>query len=742
MSFAKIVQKNKMTRKLFLQFLFVLSLATAAFSQVPRNVSVAILKAEDARRYDAVLEGYLASPDAEVRARAALAVGRIGDVKAIPALAKLLRDSSEKVRETAAFALGETESIEAADAVLIAIGETARPLMPNAEQANVRGRLAEAAGKIAAANAKEPKAKDLANAVLVALKAEELKGDSGNSQTIILCLTALVRTRPEGMEDAVAKMLTHKDARVRADAAGTLARARAKNANLVLRKMLYSEENPDARANAARALGAAEDKEALELLTDAAVNGDDLRVRVSAIRALISLKDGGTPAKLIAAGKPMIARLKTTKGGSERTELLEIATALGRLLEGKNDAAAIAFLKELRIADGYISTETEAAFARISPEEYLKNPIPGTIAFKNPWAASAYAQGFQTIGSSTKDPMMQAQAGIALTSFIADSGTKVARLDQAKMLTAMPDMMRALAALKPDNLEEIMRNMLTNDDVFIRAAAAEILADLPVNKENVDALNKAWSKSFIMDKVYNDAVLGILDALYKLDKKQASGALLTSLNSRDYLVRKKAFDLLKTYDAEESPGLPLMIENARGKGKDQVQPYISAFGTKLGQVLNTDIDYRRALARKNGTVKAVFTTTRGSFTIDFYPEDAPLTVDNFVKLARAGFFNGKLVHRVVANFVMQDGDNRGDGNGGPGWSIRCEVNMVPYERGSIGMALSGKDTGGSQWFATHAPQPHLDGGYTVFGKVNEAGMKVVDNIARGDKILTVRIVGR
>ena len=135
-------------------------------------------------------------------------------------------------------------------------------------------------------------------------------------------------------------------------------------------------------------------------------------------------------------------------------------------------------------------------------------------------------------------------------------------------------------------------------------------------------------------------------------------------------------------------------------------------------------------------------STKGTFTIEFFPEDAPLTVDNFIKLARANYFNGLEVHRVVPNFVMQDGDPRGDGNGGPGWSIRCEINMVPYDRGAVGMALSGKDTGGSQWFVTHSPQPHLDGGYTVFGHVNETGMKVVDRIVRGDKIISVRIVGK
>jgi cyclophilin family peptidyl-prolyl cis-trans isomerase len=133
---------------------------------------------------------------------------------------------------------------------------------------------------------------------------------------------------------------------------------------------------------------------------------------------------------------------------------------------------------------------------------------------------------------------------------------------------------------------------------------------------------------------------------------------------------------------------------------------------------------------------ATVVTNRGSFTIEFLPEDAPLTVDNFVQLAKRGYFNGQTIPRVVPNFVVQAGDPRGDQNGGPGYQIRCEINEVPYERAAVGMALSGKDTGGSQWFVTHSPQPHLDGGYTVFGRVIR-GMDVVDNIARGDVIRRV-----
>ena len=138
--------------------------------------------------------------------------------------------------------------------------------------------------------------------------------------------------------------------------------------------------------------------------------------------------------------------------------------------------------------------------------------------------------------------------------------------------------------------------------------------------------------------------------------------------------------------------------------------------------------------------QAVVTMEKGGeFRIDFFPQDAPKTVENFVTLAEKGFYDGLTFHRVVPDFVVQGGDPRGDGDGGPGFTVPCEVSPRHYRRGTVGMALSGKDTGGSQIFIALSPQPHLEGRYTVIGEVVE-GMDSLDGILEGDSLGSIQVV--
>lgn len=127
-------------------------------------------------------------------------------------------------------------------------------------------------------------------------------------------------------------------------------------------------------------------------------------------------------------------------------------------------------------------------------------------------------------------------------------------------------------------------------------------------------------------------------------------------------------------------------------------------------------------------------------TLELFPEDAPGTVANFESLANKGFYDGLTFHRVIPGFVAQGGCPKGDGTGGPGYTIKCETENNPHrhERGYLSMAHAGKDTGGSQFFILFEPQPHLDGVHTVFGRVIE-GMDVVDRIQMGDVMQEVRV---
>jgi cyclophilin family peptidyl-prolyl cis-trans isomerase/HEAT repeat protein len=750
-----------MYKALIILFAVFAILSPAVPAQVPIATQIRILKAEDERRYNKGLEDLLKNTNAGVRTRAALAAGRIGDEKAIPALAAMLEaDASEDVRAMAAFALGETESMLASDALLKALNDKNTPDA-------VLARVVEAAGKIAGANAAKGRSKmvdNLGDGILDTLKDQENLRDKQSREVVLAGLTAALRAHAraavpgltkEEIEavdtgGVVARFLTNPDARVRADAANTVSRARYKKAGEPLRSMLRSETDPVARANAARALGSAEDKAAFDLLLKTAAEDADSRVRVSAIRSLGALKDAKAAGRLLERGEKLLGAYHSPKLSNppEKNEILEIATVVGRLMQKTRDQRTVKFLDALRLADKYSSAETEIALARVDPTVYFAS-VAGSPEnfFGTDWrAASAAFQGLgemAALESNAETDGVKLKARLLLVRAIGSwVNSPPAEKSTGKMSLAVPDMLRAFAAFKSDNTSNILRPLLEiEQDLFIRAAVAEVLADQPASKDNVKALKTAFNKALLADKTYNDAQLGILDALYKLDKKEAVGTLLVAAGAPDYLVRKKSVEYLGDKDLQKDfPGIPTSLENLKAKGKDRVLPYTPAFGTKLGSVLNTTADYTRAASRKNGSVRAVLTTDKGIFTIDLLPEDAPLTVDNFIKLARSGYFNGVMVHRVVPNFVMQDGDPRGDGNGGPGWSIRCELNMAPYDRGAVGMALSGKDTGGSQWFVTHAPQPHLDGGYTVFGRVNDADMKVVDNIARGDKIISVKIL--
>ncbi|HEU0014641.1 MAG TPA: peptidylprolyl isomerase, partial [Longimicrobium sp.] len=262
---------------------------------------------------------------------------------------------------------------------------------------------------------------------------------------------------------------------------------------------------------------------------------------------------------------------------------------------------------------------------------------------------------------------------------------------------------------------EVVLAALDHPDVVVRTNA---LGGIPRLNEPallprvLDAYERAQRDTL------NDAALAAVDAVAELAKKDRAAAtafLARFPRSGDYLVRQRVHAAFGD-SLGGSWGAPLPIET----------------GMEMEE-------YRRGVAEtmRRRRPHAVIVTDRGEIEVELFAAEAPLTVRSFLTLAERGFFDGQEWPRVVPNFVIQGGDPRGDTSGGPGYSLRDELNPHRYGRGTLGMALSGPDTGGSQWFITHSPQPHLDGTYTVFGQVVR-GMDVADRILPGDRIIRIR----
>ncbi|HEY6136419.1 MAG TPA: HEAT repeat domain-containing protein [Thermoanaerobaculia bacterium] len=186
------------------------------------------------------------------------------------------------------------------------------------------------------------------------------------------------------------------------------------------------------------------------------------------------------------------------------------------------------------------------------------------------------------------------------------------------------------------------------------------------------------------------------------------------LGDSDPVIRRVAADALVELGKPRPPYTPLPVERPAA-------------------------EYAEAVQWSKDPHTATIHMTRGNIVLALLTQEAPLTAWNFAKLARAGYFNETTFMRVVPNFVIQGGDPRNDMEGGPGYAIRDEINLQKYTRGAVGMALSGPDTGGSQFFITHSPQPHLDGGYTIFARVTAGMSGVADQTERGDRVITIAI---
>lgn len=620
----------------------------------------------------------LGDEQAHIRRRAALGAGRARLADAVePLSAMLATEADPEVRQMAAFALGLIGNPDAAAALTTALA-TPDPLL--------QGRAAEALGAIghkpgAAAIAAMMRT-HLADGALASLAADDVGYPKiAAAEAVRLGIYALVRL---GAYDDLASALLDPSGEPRSrwwPVAYAFQRIGDPRAAAPLSRLLQGEGQLT-RAFAARGLGALKHAPALPALTALASAADQpVTVRIQAVRALAAIAQP-------ASAEPLVKVVVAPK--VEPNLQLEAVTALGPI----GNRVAVGLLLDLATAE-WPSMRAAAlvALARVDPDTFI-TALSSLDADPHWSVRAALASALGELGAERGGARLQAMLG--------DEDQRV-----------IPAVLNALAAAGAPNAASMLASRLTSDDAVVRMAAANGLARLKA-VDQVPALTAALAASEA-DGTYV-ARAAALQALAALDPAGARPALTAALSDREWAIRLRAAELLRGLDpaSDAVPATP---------APDPAVPELSG---------------REALLSPPYTPTAYIDTDEGTIEIELAVVDAPRTVANFTALARKGFFNNIPFHRVVPDFVVQGGDPRGDGEGGPGYTIRDEINERPYMRGTLGMALDWADTGGSQFFITHSPQPHLDGRYTVFGQV-VSGMDVVDRLKQWDLITRVRI---
>jgi cyclophilin family peptidyl-prolyl cis-trans isomerase/HEAT repeat protein len=623
----------------------------------------------------------LSDGEGRIRRRAALAIGRAGLAEGVAPLAQVLAgDTEQEVRQMAAFALGLLGQASAVEPLRAALTD-ASPL--------VRGRAAEALallGDTASARAiGAMAAAAYLDSNVLTLDPDDL-GYPQPPATEAWRLGLYALTRLKANDVLVGVVLDgHGEPRVRWwPVAYALGRVGDPRAAAPLRTLARTGGSTT-KAFAARGLGVLKDTASVgTLLLLAQAWADDPRAAVSAIRALGQIGS--------AEAAPPLRRLLQAKALDPNVHL-ETVTALGAL----HDRDAIDLIVEL-----------------------MGDPWPAMRAAALKALREVDAETFTTVLSGL-DPDAHPSVRVALVQALASLGPEIAGPRLTAMLAGadpyvLPAAIEAASSLSspPAGFAAALTGLLKADDVVVRAAAASGLGTRKAagSERALADSYRAWQAEGPVQ-----ARMAALTALAAYGAGPAVPVLREALADRDWAVRVKAAALLRGLEPASAAATAAAIRPAPGRPDDAyASPVLVAPPVSPHVYLETD---------------------KGTIEIELAVLDAPLTCENFLKLAQSGYFTGLAIHRVVPNFVVQDGDNRGDGEGGPGYTIRDELNMLPYLRGTVGMALDGADTGGSQWFITHAPQPHLDGTYTVFGRV-VAGMEVVDRLQQWDVIRHVR----
>ena len=640
-----------------------------------------MLRIEAQRLHPKTLAPYLKHDDPQTRARAARALGRLRTAGSLSPLGRLIYDTAPAVREEAAFALGQTFGSERD--LLLAWEEETEP--------TVKARICEALGK---------QGTDQAVSVLLTSLQQQttflrppLEAEAAAIALGRLSTRDVAAARQALVVDALIRQLSRHDVRTRRAAAFALARGRhqqlTKHQKEAISKRIAREGDPDTRAFLVKSIGSVMGEEEWidELLSEAIVD-PDAGVRIAALRAGTKAGWSGVEIGLedlhIGVKREAVRSVATVSGLNHRALLLPYITA-GANMEAEEAFRATGDPRLILAEDAIVALDSQERLSLLmEPNELLQKDRPDRIR-----AAAARGQR----DSATL-------AAIALND--PSGSTRVAAADG--MVTHYgSEALPLLEARDPVVATIVAEWLIENPDPSKESKLVQLLAEPNRNK-----------------------LSGAADMM-----AVAAQALTVLYDGAPPIIRKP--------DPRLNEALKTHLSHPNRQVRQSIGVLAAVVGLETSAVVVKDASYDLASIRDIQGARLL--TSRGEVIMDLLPEHAPITVDNFAKLAESGYFDGLSLHRAIPDFVVQGGDPRGDGTGGPGWAIPDEINLLAYEEGAVGMALSGPDTGGSQWFVTLGPQPHLNGEYTIFGRIIE-GLPSLHEIIPGDKIYSITIERR
>ncbi len=658
-----------------------------------------ILQIQDRRtNHDSRLISFLSDPDDVVRSRAVFAYESIQDTTVISLLVERFQhDESPAVQFASACAIGQTAGL---------LSKAGRELLQQdiiwsrMEHSSAQGRMIEELGKFGT----ETALKDLISkfgesslephdtALTMSIARFAIRGVTYPAATKYL-VTKIINGRNLIWQDmyALQRIGLKSDVRQEID------------------KIAAIFQNSDTliRLNLAVLLGKVRDETScLDPLTKLAERDRAWEVRVAALKALgnfhlTKLESGLRVFRMaINDANPYIATTALASLGNSDLNLMDSSSAVQDLRgvithAARNDGNGYPWQVQGEAATALAKLTGAAALAYLNPKESpyktLRGQLLNAAGLTGAPEAEAILKGY--IGNDEKLFYRAALEGLQSLSNKIATDTKLAAETRSAAVVA-----------------------LGSNDVAIVTTAASILGDsLFIAEASAGPLVEKLDKLRIPDDI--EAMQEIVSTLGKLKAKKAVSRLERMLTLPDRSIVLAAAASLKAIT-----------------GKD----YDAKIALRF-EPLYTDFDfaYLRSLP---DTVHVKLETIRGDIMMDFYKNIAPFTVMNVLKLAtQRGFYRGLTFHRIVPTFVVQGGDPRGDGWGGSGYAIRSEFSQLTYETGTLGIASAGKDTEGSQFFITQTPQPHLDGRYTIFGKVT-SGMEAVDKLQLDDHMYDMKIV--